>query len=113
MANDAGSDFGEDADWEQETIMSIDLRGRDNLGCSYYAAREQCVRLLSQTEYDDPTLIDSRKACSNCCSFAFLLTHLVKLYVQPTTILISTRVNEDFEAHLNAGDDGYGQGKGT
>ena len=51
----------EEDDSLNEVMMAIDMRDRDTIGCSYYAAREEKLYVLSDIKYGGLDIIDTRK----------------------------------------------------
>lgn len=76
--------YHEDDDSMHEVIMAIDMRARDTLGCAYYIAREEKLCLIEDIRMGDLETVET-----------------LKLHAAPTLILLSSRVDEDLEAHLN------------
>lgn len=74
----------EDADAMNEIIMAIDMRERGTLGCAYYIVREEKLYMMEDIKMAGLDIVD-----------------LLKLHVQPTILLISSRANEELEDHLN------------
>jgi hypothetical protein len=74
----------EDADAMNEVIMAIDMKNRGTLGCAFYIAREEKLCLMEDIKMAGQDIVDT-----------------LKLHVQPTVILISSRAEEDLEDHLS------------
>jgi DNA mismatch repair protein MSH5 len=74
----------EDSDAMNEIIMAVDMKDRGTTGCAYYIAREENLCLMEDIEMGGLGIIDT-----------------LKLHVQPTTVLISTRSDEKLEEHLS------------
>ncbi|KAG9235634.1 muts domain V-domain-containing protein [Amylocarpus encephaloides] len=73
----------EEADSMNESIMAIDMKG-GTVGCAYYVAREETLYLMQDIKCCDIEIVDT-----------------LRLHVQPTTIVISTRADEKLEQHLS------------
>ncbi|CZS90681.1 related to MSH5-meiosis-specific protein [Rhynchosporium graminicola] len=83
----------ENSDAINEVIMAIDLKDRSTIGCAYYTAREEKLYLVEDIKMAGLDMIDT-----------------LKLHVQPTVILISTRSDERLEVHLSKEARGIEQG---
>ncbi|KAK0104513.1 MutS protein msh5 [Cadophora gregata] len=73
----------ENTDAVNEIIMAIDLKDGGTIGCAYYAAREEKLFMVADVKMAGLDIIDT-----------------LKLHVQPTVVLISTRSDEKLENHL-------------
>jgi DNA mismatch repair protein MSH5 len=82
--SDADIQRREDADAMNEIIMAIDMKNRGTLGCAFYIAREEKLCLMEDIKMAELDIVDT-----------------LKLHVQPTVILISSRAEEDLEDHLS------------
>ncbi|CAL3963751.1 unnamed protein product [Diplocarpon coronariae] len=74
----------EDSDAINEVIMAVELKACGTIGCAYYLAREEKLCLMEDIEMAGLDIIDT-----------------LKLHIQPTVILISTRADEELENHLS------------
>lgn len=79
-----------------EIVMAVDIKEKGTVGCCFYIAREERLGILSDIQFGGKDFIDM-------CKFALLkhglfpadqLTMPVKLEINPTTILTSTRAEE-------------------
>lgn len=73
----------EESDAMNEIIMAVDMKERGTIGCAYYVAREEKLCVMEDIKMAGLETIDT-----------------LKLHVQPTVILISTRSDERLEEHL-------------
>ncbi|KAF2088890.1 hypothetical protein K490DRAFT_64102 [Saccharata proteae CBS 121410] len=75
-----GDDPEEDADLDalNEVVMAIDLRDRGTVGCAYYVAREEKLHFMEDSRLGGLEMIDS-----------------LKLYIEPTVVLLSSRVDDE------------------
>ncbi|KAI9713851.1 MAG: MutS protein msh5 [Bogoriella megaspora] len=101
QTNASGESLGEvdpDEDALNEVVMAVDMRERASVGCAYYVARDEKLYLMEDVKLGTVDVIDS-----------------LKLFVEPTVVLISTRADDaivnllDPEAHagsLARGNDG-------
>ncbi|CAG8979009.1 hypothetical protein HYALB_00009911 [Hymenoscyphus albidus] len=77
----------EEADSMNEIIMAIDMRGyggKGVIGCAYYVARDETLYLMQDIKSADLDIVDT-----------------LKLHVEPSTVVISTRADERLEQHLS------------
>ncbi|KAI9839819.1 MAG: hypothetical protein M1819_000009 [Sarea resinae] len=73
-----------DDDSLNEVVMAVELRDRNTVGCCYYVAREGKLYLMNDMKMGSVEIVDQ-----------------LKLSIEPTVVLISTRVDEEMEARLN------------
>jgi DNA mismatch repair protein MSH5 len=50
----------EESDALNEVVMALELRGRDNVGCSFYVAREETLYILSDVKFGGLEILDIR-----------------------------------------------------
>ncbi|EPE36247.1 P-loop containing nucleoside triphosphate hydrolase [Glarea lozoyensis ATCC 20868] len=74
----------EEHDSVNEIMMAVDIKKGGSVGCAYYTAREETLYLMQDIPSGDLAIVDT-----------------LKLHVQPTTIIISTRADEELEQHLS------------
>ncbi|KAI9051038.1 hypothetical protein LZ554_005146 [Drepanopeziza brunnea f. sp. 'monogermtubi'] len=74
----------EDSDAINEVIMAVDLKDPGTVGCAYYVARDEKLCLMEDIKMAGLDIVDT-----------------LKVHIQPTTILISTRSDEKLEEHLS------------
>jgi DNA mismatch repair protein MSH5 len=74
----------EENDSVNEVMMAIDVKIGGTVGCAYYVAREETLFLMQDISSGDLDIVDT-----------------LKLHIQPTTIIISTRADENLEQHLS------------
>ncbi|RKF63192.1 MutS protein-like protein 5 [Erysiphe neolycopersici] len=74
----------EESDEIHEIFMAVDLRNRETIGCAYYSPREQRLYLVEDVKMTSLNIIDT-----------------LKLQIQPTVILISSKAEEKLECHLS------------
>lgn len=103
--NDDDIQDREESDSLDEVIMAVDLRDKETVGCSYYVASEEKLYLMEDLKHGGIEVIDACKVIM--LSLDQLLpvdrpnVTVVKLHVMPTTILLSSRVDESVESYLN------------
>ncbi len=93
----------EEDDFLDKVVMAVDMREKGTVGCCYYVAREEKLYMMDDIKYGEMEVIDACMFPLDCFSRCLLksLVTLVKLHVQPTTILLSSRIDERVEAHLD------------
>ncbi|RMY41467.1 hypothetical protein D0866_00587 [Hortaea werneckii] len=74
-----GDDFDQDLDSLDEVVMAVNLTERGTVGCAYYAARTEKLYFMEDIKFGSADVVAS----------------LVKLFVDPTVILVSTKCTED------------------
>lgn len=67
-----------------EIVMAVDMKERGTLGCAYYIAREEKLRLMEDVKMASLDIVD-----------------MLKLHAQPTVLLISSRADEELEDYLS------------
>ncbi|KAI9820000.1 MAG: MutS protein msh5 [Pycnora praestabilis] len=82
--NDREIEDREENDNLNEIIMGIDMRDRGTVGCCYYVAREEKLYLMEDVAFGGLEVIN-----------------MLKVHVEPTVILLSSRVDESVDAHLD------------
>ncbi|KAL8953446.1 MAG: hypothetical protein Q9222_000693 [Ikaeria aurantiellina] len=75
----------EEDDSMNEVIMALDLRDRGTVGCAYYIAREEKLYMMEDITSGGIEVVET-----------------LKLHVQPTVILLSTKVDESVSAYLES-----------
>lgn len=83
-----------------EVIVAIDMRNRDTIGCSYYVAREEKLHLLNDVKYGGVDIVEAcefTRGCPEQISNALL----VRTFIEPTVVLVSSRVDESVHEHLD------------
>ena len=73
----------EDLDRLNEIIMAAEMKERGSVGCAYYIAREEKLYLMEDIKYAGLEIVDT-----------------LKIHIQPTVVLISTRCEETLEEHF-------------
>ena len=73
----------EDLDVLNEIVMAVEMKERGSIGCAYYIAREEKLCLMQDIKMAGLEIVDT-----------------LKIHVQPTVVLISTRCEEKLEEHL-------------
>lgn len=99
-----------------QVIMAIDVRDKGTVGCCYYVAKEEKLYLMDDVNYGGIEVIDARRLGSiSLLLFTKTKENIVKLHVLPSTILLSTRIDETVETYLDHEDCSreYGHGDGV
>ncbi|KXL49566.1 MAG: hypothetical protein FE78DRAFT_139733 [Acidomyces sp. 'richmondensis'] len=78
------SDFGADVDALEEIIMGVNVTERGTVGCAYYAAREETLYFMEDAKLGGVDIVEN-----------------LKLFIDPTTVLVSTRCNDEVIARLD------------
>ena len=73
----------EDLDALNEIFMAIEMKERGSIGCAHYIAREEKLFLMEDIRMAGLDIVDT-----------------LKIHVQPTVVLVSTRCDEKLEEHL-------------
>ena len=63
--HDADIDEREDADFLNEVVMALDVRGRGNVGCCYYVAKDEKLLLLPDVQCGGLEVVDACAAYSD------------------------------------------------
>ncbi|ESZ91643.1 DNA mismatch repair protein Msh6 [Sclerotinia borealis F-4128] len=94
-AEENESDIREREDWDSmnEIVMAIEFKERGIVGCAYYIAREEKLCMMADISKAGLDTIDT-----------------LKIHVEPTVILISTRCEEVLEEHLQKDAKGIDRG---
>lgn len=79
-----------------EIIMAVDMKDHGITGCAYYIAREEKLCLMEDITMGGLSIVD-----------------MLKLHIQPTVVLISTRSDEKLEEHLSREAHGLDRGDDT
>lgn len=89
----------EDDDFDM-VVMAIDVRGRGKVGCSYYVAREEKLYLMEDISLGGLEIVDLRRPCTYFSKWRSRRL-AVKIHIEPTVILVSSRADESIDEHLN------------
>ena len=87
-----------------EIVMAVDMRDRASIGCCYYVAAKETLYLMADIKSAGLDIIDLRKRVISCIleQIVYFLA-VVKLRIEPTVILLSMRVDEGVDSHLDPG----------
>jgi len=79
-----------------EVVMAVDIKEKGTVGCCFYIAREERLSILSDVQFGGKDFINMRELALSryVLLSADRLTISVKLEINPTTILTSTRAEE-------------------
>ncbi|KAF2145739.1 uncharacterized protein K452DRAFT_244048, partial [Aplosporella prunicola CBS 121167] len=89
-------DDSDNLDALNEVIMAVDLRERGTVGCSYYVAREEKLYFMEDMKLGGADMVDA-----------------LKLYVDPTVILVPARIDETVLDKLDPEQRRYGSVDGA
>lgn len=84
----------DEVDALNDIIMAVDMRGRGDVGCAYYVAQEETIYCMEDVKIGGPDIVEG------CKSFApfqrVFQAHMgsVKIYVEPTAILVPTKADD-------------------
>lgn len=81
-----------DLDVLNEIIMAVDMKERGTVGCCYYVARDEKLYFMEDVKLGGVEIVDQCK----CRLFQIFQSNLavVRLYVDPTLILVSTKIDD-------------------
>ncbi|KAK7535428.1 muts domain V-domain-containing protein [Phyllosticta citricarpa] len=82
--NIEASDDEAELDALSEIVMAVDVREKCTIGCAYYVAREEKLYFMEDARLGGVDIVDA-----------------LKLYVEPTVVLVSTRVDDAVLDELN------------
>ncbi|KAM0722978.1 hypothetical protein Q7P37_001176 [Cladosporium fusiforme] len=83
----------QDVEALSEVIMAVDLTDRGAIGCAYYVARTETLYFMEDVQMGDVEMVDA-----------------LKLFVDPTVVLVSTKCNEGL---INQLDPEMADGRGS
>ena len=86
-----------------EVVMAIDFKDRGTLGCAYFIARDETLHMMEDITNGAHELIESCKYCLNWAPRFSMHTHSVhevKVFIQPTVLLLSSKADENIESLL-------------
>ncbi|KAI7088979.1 hypothetical protein KC356_g2889 [Hortaea werneckii] len=73
-----GNDFDQDLDSLDEVVMAVNFTERGTVGCAFYAARTEKLYFMEDVKFGSADVVES-----------------LKLFVDPTVVLVSTKCSED------------------
>lgn len=96
--NDGLQDQSADEELDQ-VIMAIDMKERETVGCCYYVAQEEKLYLLEDVRSGGIEIIETcmNKPLPNAGEFVADMVFVVKLDVNPTLVLASTRIDQSLD----------------
>lgn len=82
-----------------QVIMAIDMKERETVGCCYYVAQEEKLYLLEDVRSGGIEIIETcmNKPLPNAGEFVADMVFVVKLDVNPTLVLASTRIDQSLD----------------
>lgn len=77
-----------------EVIMAVDMKERGTVGCCYYVARDEKLYFMEDVKFGSLDVVDACTFSSwpFCCGADSI--YVVKTYIEPTVILLSTKVDD-------------------
>lgn len=86
LQHERANDFDDDDDLEShhEIIMAVNVSDRGTVGCAYYVARTETLHFMEDAQLGGADIVDA-----------------LKLFVDPTVILTSTKCNEEAIGRLD------------
>lgn len=87
-------DRPEDDDALQEIVMAVDIKERGTVGCAYFVAAEGKLYLMEEVKLGGPDVVESSKLIRYTLGDALCLYIPVKLFVEPTVILHTSRLDD-------------------
>jgi len=90
---DQNAEFDTDEDSLNEIVMAVNIRDRSTVGCSYYVAREEKLYFMKDIILGGLDIIEACKISTSGCHVDTNMK-IVKLYNEPTVVLVSTRMED-------------------
>lgn len=88
--------------------MAVDVKSRGNVGCAYYVAREEKLYFMEDVKHGGADVVEARKYRGEVCQRGFNAVP-VKLFIDPTTMVVPMRLDEAILEKL----DPEARGRGT
>ncbi|ORY09079.1 mismatch repair protein 5 [Clohesyomyces aquaticus] len=79
-----------------EIVMAVDLRDRGTVGCCYYVAKEEKLYFMEDMKLGGADIVNSLKA-----------------FIQPTVVLLSTKIDDEVIEKLDPENKSRGSGDGS
>lgn len=87
------SEIDPDADALSEVVMAVDVRDRGTVGCCYYVARDEKLYFMEDMKLGGVDVVDACEWMK--CPISSVLTRVsVKLFIEPTVILVPGRADD-------------------
>lgn len=84
----------EDLDALNEVVMAIDLRERGTVGCCYYVACNERLYFAEDVKLGGIDVVEARRWQNTLAFVSLSHSYIVKIYIEPTVILVSTKVDD-------------------
>ena len=84
-----------DLDMQNEIVMAVNLTDRGNVGCAYYVASNEKLYFMEDVKMGGPDVIDTCKCTKPLTMYLHTDSSLVKLFVDPTVVLVSSRCDDE------------------
>ena len=99
----AHDDFEPDMEMLSEVIMAVSLTDRSTVGCAYYIARNEKLYFMEDVQIGGPDVIDAREYSYQTLTFLFAHNVVVKLFIDPTVVIVSTNCSDEAVSRLDPG----------
>ena len=86
-----------------EVIMAVNLTERGTVGCAYYVARDEKLYFMEDVPMGGPDVIDARKCFCQTPTMPFAYGSAVKLFMDPTVVLVSDKISDEAASRLDPG----------
>lgn len=90
----------DDMEMLSEVIMAVNLTDRGTVGCAYYVARDEKLYFMEDVQMGGPDVIDARK-CNKRFPLSPANIDTVKLFIDPTVVLVSDRIGDEAASRLD------------
>jgi DNA mismatch repair protein MSH5 len=74
--------------------MAVDMRHRDTVGCCYFVARDEKLYLMEDVQLGGADIVDACESPKQSCADLAKLMAVVRTYIDPTIVLISTSTDD-------------------
>jgi len=84
----------EDIDTLNEIVMAVDLRDKGTVGCAYYVAQNEKFYFMEDVKFGGPEIVETCNVPRSVGGIGYWPLP-VKLFINPTIILASTRADDN------------------
>jgi DNA mismatch repair protein MSH5 len=74
--------------------MAVDMRHRDTVGCCYFVAQDERLYFMEDVQLGGADIVDACESPKQCRPDLPELMAVVKTYIDPTIVLISTSTDD-------------------
>ena len=97
-----GAEGNQDEDSNaDEIIMCVDMRDRGTVGCCYYESSTRSLHLVEDIQYGGLDVVGTCESILLCITYPRTQDETVKLHIQPTVVILSTRGDESIERYFD------------